>query len=29
MLDTGELDALLDRYSAAPSRWDTFGNRVR
>jgi hypothetical protein len=29
MLDPGEFDALLDRYSAAPSRWDTFGNRVR
>lgn len=29
MLDPGEFDALLDRYSTAPSRWDTFGNRVR
>jgi hypothetical protein len=29
MLDPGELDALLDRYSAAPSRWNTFGNPVR
>jgi hypothetical protein len=29
MLDPGEFDALLDRYSTAPSRFDTFGNLVR
>jgi hypothetical protein len=26
MLDFGELDALLDRYSTAPSRFDVWGN---
>lgn len=29
MLDPGEFDSLLDRYSTAPSRFDTFGNLVR